>query len=285
MATLTFSDVSDDRESMTMLRTPPPSYDREKAIATARRFGLGAEPDDRGAYLLFRDESATLELFAASDSLRFSRWPSRTDEGLDGPGPLDSEAAAERAADLLEEHGLADRSARMTSVTALEVARADRDEHKRGHDPELRAVAAQVNYAFELDGLPVVGAGAKIQVTLGGEGELWECLRFWRQADPVETLPLIGAAEAFERLQRDPAYAALDGDAASVTFDEVRLGYLALPPREIQGYLLPVYICRGTASTRELPRWDHTRYVVAVDLPPSEAKRLRVAHRRARAVL
>jgi hypothetical protein len=279
VATFTFPEFVDDRDSMTMFRTPPPSHGREEAIGMARRFGLDGDADDRGAYLLFSDESATLELFAASDSLRFSRWPSRSDEGLDGADPPDPETAAELAGRLLEEYGLGDRSARMASVTGLEVARADRGEHEGGRDPELRTVAAQVNYAFDLDDLPVMGAGAKIQLTLGGEGELWECLRFWRQANPVERMSPIGAREAFERLQRDPAYAALEGDAASVAFEEVRLGYLALPPREVQGYLLPVYACRGTVSTPELPSWAHTRYVIAVDLPPSDAKHLRVAHR------
>lgn len=284
MAAFSFPEFADERREMMMFRTPPTSNNPEQAIATARRFGFGPEPDDRGAYLLFGDEFGTLEIFAASDSLRFSRGPAQTGEGLDGADPPEPERAAELAASLLDEYEIADRSARVASVTALEAARANRDD-ERGEDPELRVVARQVNYAFELDGLPVMGAGAKIQVTLGGEGELWECLRFWRQADPVETMPLIGADTAFERLRRDPAYAALDEGDAKVAFEEVRLGYLALPPREFQGYLLPVYACRGTVSTPELERWDHTRYVIAVDLPPSDAKDLRVAHRPARRIL
>jgi hypothetical protein len=36
---------------------------------------------------------------------------------------------------------------------------------------------------------------------------------------------------------------------------------------------------------KDLDRYDHTRYVVAVDIPPTEVKRLRAAHHAARPVL
>ena len=147
--------------------------------------------------------------------------------------------------------------------------------------PVTRPVAVQVNFRFELDGLPVFGPGAKVQVTLGPDASLLECYRFWRRPCEERHVAILPPEQAIERLRRDPAYAELPDDRARVVFDEVRLGYLALPPRELQGYLFPVYAFRGTVSTPELERYDHTRYVVAVDIQPEQIKRLRVAHRAA----
>lgn len=280
-----FPKLEGERREMAMFRTPAPRRSGKDAVETARRFGLAAEPEDLGVYLLFRDETATLELFAASDSLRYSRWPGQQEEGKDGVRPPEPDAAAELARRVLDEHGLGDESARRASVTPLEVSRIERDGREPAGKPETRTVAVHVNYAFELDGLPVLGPGAKIQVTLGHEGELLECLRFWRRPEQLDAMPVIEPAEAVKRLRRDPAYASLKPDGAKVVFHEATLAYLALPPRELQGYLLPVYAYRGTVSTRELERWEHTRYVVAVDVPPRELKRLRVVHRRAQEVL
>jgi hypothetical protein len=271
-----------DRREMLMFQTPAPRRrGPEDAAARALDFGLEGEPEDHGTALVVRDEAAAFELFTPSDSLRFTRWT-----GLDGEpdGELsvgDPEAAIERARDVVDQHGLGEDGAQAVSVTHVELARMDGPDARR----DTRPVAVQVNFGFELDGLPVVGPGAKAQVTLGPDGSLLECFRFWRRPREARTLAIIELEEAIERLRRDPAYQDLPNGRSRVVFDDARLAYLGLPPRELQGYLFPVYAFRGVVSTPELERYDHTRYVIAVDIPPEELKRLRVAHRAAPQVI
>ena len=265
-----------------MFQTPAPRRRTlEEAAERARAFGVEGDPEDHGTALVVRDRAAAFELFAASDSLRFTGWPGldqrargrprgRRPRDGDREGPRHRRAARARR-----------RSAQSSSVTHVELSRMDGPDAR----PETRPVAVQVNFRFELDGLPVVGPGAKAQVTFGTDESLLECYHFWRRLREARQMAVLEPEQAIERLRRDQAYAELPDDGARVVFDNVRLGYLALPPRELQGYLFPVYVFRGTLSTPELERYDHTRYVVAVDIQPEQIKRLRVAHRAAGPVI
>jgi hypothetical protein len=51
------------------------------------------------------------------------------------------------------------------------------------------------------------------------------------------------------------------------------LGYYALPPREVQGCLIPVYRFKGNVSTKYLERYAFTKHVVAVALSPDLLKK------------
>jgi len=62
----------------------------------------------------------------------------------------------------------------------------------------------------------------------------------------------------------DPAFRDLRPADSSVRFHRCRLGYYALPPREVQRISPPVFALDGTVSTPALERYDFTRYVPAV---------------------
>jgi hypothetical protein len=280
-ATFDFPKMSIDRDRMQMFRTPAPAHPGpEGAADAARRFGVDGEPEDCGTTMVVRDAAAAVEVFVPSDSLRFTRWPGLGSEVVGSPALPDDDMAVAAATELLGRLGLHDDDPRLRSVTRMELARAERGDG----DGEALPVAVQVNFGFELDGLPVLGPGAKLQATLTSERDLLECYRFWRRPEEAGPRPIIDLNEAIARLRADAAYASLPDDA-SVSFHDIKLGYLALPPREAQGYLIPGYAFRGTVVTEALERYDHTRYVIAVDVPPDEVKRLRVAHHAARPVL
>lgn len=251
-----------------------------EAVEAARRFDVEGQAEDLGTTLVVRDDAAAVEIFVPSDSLRYTRWPGRRAESDGRAWMPDDDAAVQSAIEILRRLGLYDDDPQLLSVSHLELARADGPDG----DPDVVTVAVQVNFGFEFGGLRVFGPGAKAQATLTPEHDLLECYRFWRRPREAAILEIIGLPEAIARVRADPAYAPL-ADDARVTFHEIRLGYLALPPRELQRYLLPVYAFRGTVSTQALERYDHTRYVIAVDISPSEVKRLRVAHHGARPVL
>jgi hypothetical protein len=282
MAEFEFPTVQIDRREMVMFQTPAPRRRTLEEVAErARAFGVEGQPEDHGTTLVVRDRAAAFELFAPSDSLRFTRWTGLDREPEGDLAVGDPETAIERARDVIEKYGLAGDGAQPSSVTHVKLSRMDGPDAR----PETRAVAVQVNFRFELDGLPVLGPGAKAQVTFGPDESLLECYHFWRRPREARQLAVLEPEEAIERLRRDPAYAQLPDRRARVVFDDVRLGYLGLPPRELQGYLFPVYAFRGTVSTPELERYDHTRYVVAVDIQPEQIKRLRVAQRAAGPVI
>src|SRR5205085_4851393 len=67
-----------------------------------------------------------------------------------------------------------------------------------------------------------------------------------------------GATEVGVRCH-DPAFRDLRPADSSVRFHRCRLGYYALPPREVQRISPPVFALDGTVSTPALERYDFTR--------------------------
>lgn len=271
-----FPDVETDRRQVTMFSTPPPwKRDAQQARGLAHRLGISGEVEDHGTTLVVRDEAGALELFMASDSLRVTRWPrggSEADGDIDLPEPS---AAMSKGRGLLEELELAVDGLDAPSIAYSELARKDR----RSGREMSGSVALHLNHGFRLDELPVVGPGAKVQITLGHGGALLGAYRFWRKPRPGRTAGIISAEVAMDRLCRDGAYAQLDAKTARVVIHDVRLAYYGLPPRELQESLIPVYVFDGTVTTRQFPRYDFTRYVVAMDVEARDVKRVRMAQR------
>ncbi len=238
---------------------------------------MRAKPEDAGSRIVFRDKRATLELFRASDSIRWSTLENGEAEFVpNGGGPTlpDDEAAVKLAGAFLRERGISTKGATVDSVSHTMFARMT----KRMKRPDERPLALHVNYRYELEGLPVLGPGAKIQVTFAGGKKPAEMYAFWRSPKADAELDLLPAGEAIELLRRDPQFEEL-GDDAQVEYTNPRLGYYALPPRETQGALIPIYAFDGIASTKELRRYEFTRYVVAVRYTPEEAKQVGAAFR------
>ena len=192
-----------------------------------------------------------------------------------GPPKLPDEATARKAAaTFLRERKVQTKGAAVDSITHAMLARATRKSRKVEEQP----VAVHVNYRYELDGLPVLGPGAKIQVTFVDSKAPAEMYKFWRAPKADGELRLLPPQAIFEMLRRDSDFAEL-GDDARVVYRNPRLGYYALPPRESQGALIPVYAFDGTLSTRAFERYDFTRYVVAAKYSPEDAKQVGAAFR------
>jgi hypothetical protein len=268
-----FPQVEIDRERVTLYRTPFPKLTEAKAAQLAKLHGMKAKPQDAGSRIIFRDRLATLELFRPSDSIRWSRLDNRKAEAkANGGRPVlpDGEAARKAAAAFLRERKVATTGAALHSITHAMLARAER----RRKTVEEYPIAVHVNYRYELDGLPVLGPGAKIQVTYADRSAPVEMYKFWRAPKADGELELLAPEAVLELLRGDPDFTELRGRDAKVVYRNPRLGYYALPPRESQGALIPVYAFEGTVSTRVLERYDFTRYVVAARLTPEDAKQV-----------
>lgn len=232
-------------------------------------FSIESEPDDLGDIVLFRDEDCTLEIYRASDSIWWTDRKLAYREEIPEDLKLPSEEDAMNiATDYLNEYRFANRYARFDSVSYTEVASSTSE----NEEPELLRTGITVNYAFQLDGIPVMGPGAKIQVSLVEDGKMCELLHFWREPDKVKEMQLIHPMEALEKVTEDPSFMRLSPDDAVVDLHRIRFGYYAITPTDFQRYLIPVYAVDGTAKTEALERYDFTRYVVAIDLSAEEIK-------------
>jgi hypothetical protein len=271
-----FPAIQRDRERIALFRTPLPRSREKEAPKLAKQFGIAGKPRDAGARLVVTDRTGTLEIFRASDSLRWSAMHKlkSEDDGADGL-PNDEEARG------LAKKYLRDRKLLLANAHERGVTHAELSTLRRGRSvPDTKRVAVHVNYGYELDGLPVFGAGAKTRVTFGGRGKALECYHFWRAAKREDERTLLSADAILDVFRRDQAYADLNAEEARVVVHGARFGYLALPPREYQGMLIPVCAVEGTVSTRHLPRYDFRRYVVAVEFAAGETKELGVVFSR-----
>ena len=229
----------------------------------ADRFGVDGKVEDAGARLIVRDERSTLEVFVASGSVRWSAGMSRQCEAETQPKLPDGQQAIDCALTRLRELDLAHPAASVHSVTDLELSF-----RKAGaREDTTWAIARQVNLRFKLAGLPFFGPGAKTQVSIGERGEPVETLRFWREADVAAEMRAISSDYLIDILRRDETFSQLRAGEASVCFHDCQLGFYAMPPREVQRFLVPVFALSGTVSTPALPRYDFMRYVPAVPLP------------------
>lgn len=231
----------------------------------SERFGVRARPQDMGARIIARDDESVLEYFVATGSLRWTAHANRKCEAEFQPRLPDEKEAVERAMVKLRELGLLHKAAAVHSVTDLELCIRKAD----GKEEAVWPIARQVNLRFKEGGLPFFGPGAKIQATVGEGGRTEELLYFWREADVAGEARTISADHLADILMRDESFAQLRPGEAKVQFHECQLGFYALPPREVQAFLMPVFAISGTVSTPALPRYDFMRYVPAVATTPN----------------
>jgi len=265
-----FPDVPKPTAPLGFYRTPIPEGGMRRAQDLAKRFGVSGDVRDAHARLVISDAASALEVFVASDSLRWSTIQTLRSEEDGAEGVPDEEEAKAIASDFFKARGVSLDGAELHSVSPAITWRHIPDSKD---DPERRTVSRQVNYAYALDGWPIFGPGAKVQATVGGKGRVTECYQFWRHPRRDGEHEILPGDVVVEMLRRDPMFDGLKPGETTITFRNARLGYYALTPREYQRALIPVYAFEGTASTPAMPRHDFVRYVVAVRFAADEVKR------------
>lgn len=250
--------------------TVRPAWTPERVAELGKRLALQGDVIDAGNWFVLRDRVSTLEVYQASQSVRLERNDFDFEGRTRAHPPTDRSravAAAERFHEMLGGTGA---TAELHSVTELAVSKSRRD-HTAA---ERRVVALQVNHRYALDGLALVGSGAKAQVTVAGNGEIVQAYRFFREVKRVGMRRTVPPTRAFDRFAASALFAELSNTArARVT--SVQLGLLCLPPTEVQGVLVPAYVMRGVITTELLPSYEFINYVAAADLDEVDAKRRR----------
>ena len=103
----------------------------------------------------------------------------------------------------------------------------------------------QVIYEQIINGSPVTGPGAEINICLGKDGELLSIEKAWRHVEYTGEIPVISAAEAYEKLQNGDLLEITQSSMAGLKISDVKLGYYAEDREHDQKVYSPVWIFYG----------------------------------------
>jgi len=103
----------------------------------------------------------------------------------------------------------------------------------------------QVIYSQQINGSPVAGPGAEINIELGENGELLHIEKAWRHVEYGGEVPIISAAEAYEKLQKHELLEIPQSSFAGVKISDVTLGYYAEDREHDQKIYSPIWIFSG----------------------------------------
>jgi hypothetical protein len=229
--------------SLPVHRTIRPTWTPEKAAQVCKRLGVEAPAKEFEPWWVFRRDGACVEIYRATHSVRVTRASFDREGTATAPEQIPSEdAAVERANQFVESlrdiHRSEPLSPKLSRLEAMTQA-------PGGPRGSIRTVAVQVNYRFALDGLPLLGPGAKAQVTIGRSGDVEQAYLFWRQAEPTgERWTTRPAAAALAALAESPFLAPVIR-TGNVEVLHTQLGWLSLPPTIVQDTFFPVHEIRG----------------------------------------
>jgi hypothetical protein len=112
---------------------------------------------------------------------------------------------------------------------------------KTGEVVEEHLLSVDVKFEREINGMPVVGAGGEIDISLGEDGELLFLSKCWRSLEYAGEVKIIPASEAFEKFKKgELIQKPMSQEEAEVT--QIKLGYYAEAPGEKQEFYEPTWI-------------------------------------------
>jgi len=256
--------------SLPVHRTIRPSRTDEEAAQFAKRLGVDAPAKEFEPWWVFRKDGACVEIYRATHSVRVTRAAFDREGTATRPEQIPSDNTAVELANQFVEglgdiHGSERLSPKISRLEAITQA-------PGGPRRSNRTVAVQVNYRFALDGLPLLGPGAKAQVTIGRSGDVEQAYLFWRQwertGEQWTTRPAAAAIAALaESPFLDPVIRTGDVEVLRIQY-----GWLSLPPTIVQDTFFPVYEIRGrfVAEIDAGRGRDFVLYIAAVRTPPPD---------------
>ena len=117
--------------------------------------------------------------------------------------------------------------------------------NKKREQSKQYITAINVNYNYDVEGIPIFGSGAKLKTVLDGKKNIVEWYRFWRDFEPIEKRKIITSEMAIRLFHMHPVYEKMMRSKIEIEFFKPKLGYYAFPPRINQNILFPVYEIRG----------------------------------------
>jgi len=106
----------------------------------------------------------------------------------------------------------------------------------------------QVIYNQVINGSPVIGPGAEINICLGENGDMLQIEKAWRHVEYGGDVPIISASEAFDKLVKRDLLVIPQSSLKGITISEVKLGYYAEDREHDQEMYSPVWIFYGSKN-------------------------------------
>jgi hypothetical protein len=248
----------------------------ERRVRTWRRhFKVEGEPRDLGDRVLLLDDRQSLEVFVPTESVWWShRELAFAEHAAAGPVPDEKDAVA-RATEILAGFGGSDAGWSVTRVgtTNAGVSTSPDD------TGELVPTMVTVTFGLHYDDVPVAGPGARVRVSLAGDGQLAEFAQFWRQVSPAEEVEPIHPWRAIERVASGPRFREAREAGLVVVIEGVRLVHYSAGPGVAQRYLVPCYEVTGRVEGNDAVDDAFTLYAPVVDVSPESLKSTAVRHK------
>ncbi|AEA47773.1 hypothetical protein [Archaeoglobus veneficus] len=222
-----------------------PNVTPEYVSLLAKRFGMNGQPEKVFDEFLLTDGNYHLEVNTKSGRIAYtdvSRW--MVGNNVDKPSNLPSDKEAIKIArNYLSEKGLMPTDAILRDVTHPRVVAMDREGNVIGVGFE----DVKVSFTRKINGLPVVGAGSKLDVEVGGNGDVINVYKVWRNYRPYKEYSIITPEQALEKLKEIGIFTGIKSVDKAV-INKVYLGYYTKSASEKQTYLQPVYVFEGCAE-------------------------------------
>lgn len=239
----------------------------EEVARLAKQFGLEAKVVERENKFLVKQDLRVLELFREKGTgyIRYSdNAELAAEKEVTG---LQPDTLVAKARDLLKANNLLPESAVVLGTRYSEF-------EQTGNKGEVIASGKSslaVMFGFELDGMRVLGPGAKARVVFGDNDKVIGTSLIWREIEPEGEMQLIGQAEAFERFKQ--LWPPEKVDNASIQTDifieKIENALYAEPGMYPQAVLEPVYLfkgyfeIKGMAKQGEIREKEHFRILIA----------------------
>ncbi len=248
-------------KQVTIYQAESPVVSKDSIETLGKQVGVsGSLKESRNEYVL-TDNDHILEIHEKSGRIAYIdnvRWNQITGKDVPANLPPDSEAT-KIATDYLEKSGLMSEDAVLSKVIHQQILALD----SAGKTTSIPYEAIKVSYSRSIDGLPVVGAGSKLSVEIGGGGDVIQMYKLWRTYVPQEKSVIITPEQAFDELKKQGVTGISTKDAVTAKVTKVYLAYYEDSAMEEQDQFLPVYVFEGNVAGMEVSG-EFTEYVPAI---------------------
>ncbi|QHI37280.1 hypothetical protein IMCC3317_26590 [Kordia antarctica] len=238
------------------------AYISERVDFLRSKFKTEGELEDVGDQLVIKNEKEALEIYTASDSFWWTDRENAYSENIKLAENLpNKDEAVQNAVKRLEALKIDTQFMKLHSVSNNFAAFSKSPKDAKG---EQFPTSVNVNFNYELEGLPLFGAGAKTQVSYINNDQTVEILHFYRTPKQAGKAEVISPEEAVQQVFDNYRFAQLkDSDKNTGEITDVTLGYYTASPTDLQRYLIPVYKVKGSVSTPALENYDFNLFVIA----------------------
>lgn len=240
--------LPDETKRLPIYRVTDVNVSKSEAISIAKEFNFGTEPkvisypvqpenalSPLKTKYLFKNGSCYIEIDASSKAVLYGN----SDEMMKVSNNLPSESDAIKIAQkFLEQHGISVNNATIEAETIF-LNKMDTNTNKI---LDKKPMMVQVKFKRYIDGMRVMGAGGKVIVTIGDDGEPVYFLKNWRTLEPAGTTDVIPLSAAIDKLKRLEVKDVPITPIRSIEVIGINLGYYGDIPSEEQTSYKPVWV-------------------------------------------